>query len=205
MIELYAAPTSNGLRAKIMLDECGLDYTLHRVDLRAREHKTPDFLKMNPFGLTPVMIDADGPGGQPITMAQSAAILLYLAEKTGKFFPADPAARAPLLAPLMSVISDVGPSHGALNHANRMDPPDPAAKAFFAERYKRHLVVWDAHFANHEWCGGGDVSIIDFAMFGVQARTDTNYPECVEGLSNLARWFAAMKARPGVRKGMDFG
>jgi GST-like protein len=205
MIHLYAAPTSNGLRAKIMLDECGLDYELHRVDLRAREHKTPEFLKMNPFGLTPVMIDEDGPGGKPITMAQSAAILLYLADKTGKYFPADPAARAPLLAPLMSVVSDVGPGHGALNHPNRMDPPDEAAKAFFARRYRNHLVVWDGHLADHAWCTGDAFTIVDIAMFGVQARTATNYPECCEGLDNLARWYADMYARPGVQKGIDFG
>ncbi|CAN0531767.1 unnamed protein product, partial [Laminaria digitata] len=90
MIDLYAAPTSNGLRAKIMLDETGLDYKLHPVDLGARDNQTPDYLKLNPMGLIPTIVDPDGPGstdGQPFTLTQSMAILAYLAGKSGKFLP----------------------------------------------------------------------------------------------------------------------
>ena len=94
MIDLYAAGTSNGMRARIALEECGLPYKLNFVDLAKGEHKTPQFLAMNPNGQIPVIVDHEGPGGKPLTLSQSTAILLYCAEKSGKFLPKDPAARA---------------------------------------------------------------------------------------------------------------
>ena len=94
MIDLYAAGTSNGMRARIALEECGLPYTLNFIDLAKGENKTPQFLAMNPNGQIPVIVDHDGPGGKPVTLSQSTAILLYCAEKSGKFLPKDPAARA---------------------------------------------------------------------------------------------------------------
>ena len=93
MIDLYAAGTSNGMRARMALEECGLPYTFHRIDLTKGEHKTPQFLAMNPFGQIPVLVDSDGPGGKPVTLHQSTAILLYAAEKSGKHLPKDLAAR----------------------------------------------------------------------------------------------------------------
>ena len=95
MIDLYAAGTSNGMRARIALEECGLPYKLLPIDLAKGEHKTPQFLAMNPNGQIPVIVDHDGPGGKPLTLSQSTAILLYCAEKSGKFLPKDPAAHAP--------------------------------------------------------------------------------------------------------------
>jgi glutathione S-transferase len=93
MIDLYAAGTSNGMRARIALEECGLAYTFHPIALDKGEHKTPQFLAMNPNGQIPVIVDRDGPGGKPLTLSQSTAILMYCAEKSGKFMPKDPAAR----------------------------------------------------------------------------------------------------------------
>ena len=93
MIDLYATPTTNGLRVKIILEECGLDYTLNRVNMAEKEHKTPEFLKLNPLGQTPVIVDHDAPGG-PLTMCQSMAIMFYCCEKSGKFLPSDPRKRA---------------------------------------------------------------------------------------------------------------
>lgn len=92
MIEFHGAPTTNRIRVKVMLDESGLDYRLHKVDMRAREHKSPEFLALNPMGQTPVIVDHDAAGGR-LAMGQSIAILFYLAEKSGRFLPADPAAR----------------------------------------------------------------------------------------------------------------
>src|SRR5690349_4379298 len=109
MIDLYAAGTSNGMRARIALEECGLPYTLHKIDLTKGEHKTPSFLAMNPNGQIPVIVDKDGPGGKPLTLSQSTAILLYAAEKSGKFMPKDPAVRAAALQALMNASTDVTP------------------------------------------------------------------------------------------------
>ncbi len=110
MIDLYAAPTTNGLRAKIAMDECGLDYTLRKVNMREKEHKTSEFLAMNPMGMTPVIVDHDGPGGTTVTMAQSIAILFYAAEKSGRFLPTDPVARANCWDPMMNTATDIGPT-----------------------------------------------------------------------------------------------
>src|SRR5205809_8000992 len=93
MIDLYAAGTSNGMRARIGLEECGLAYNFHPLDLGKGEQKSPSFLAMNPNGQIPVIVDSDGPGGKPVTVSQSVAVLLYCAEKSGKFLPKDPAAR----------------------------------------------------------------------------------------------------------------
>ena len=98
MIDLYAAGTSNGMRARIALEECGLTYNFHPIDLDKGENKTPQFLAMNPIGQIPVIVDNEGPGGKPVTMSQSSAILMYCAEKSGKFLPKDPADRPAFLA-----------------------------------------------------------------------------------------------------------
>ena len=127
MIDLYAAPTSNGLRAKVMLEESGLPYALHLVDMANGEHKKPDFLAMNPDGLIPVMVDEDGPGGKPITMPQSTAIQIYVAEKIGKFIPTDPAKRAAFWPILMNAATDVGPALSAVFAiARSSDPHGPS-------------------------------------------------------------------------------
>ena len=114
MIDLYAAGTSNGMRARIALEECGLPYKLNFIDLAKGEHKTPQFLAMNPNGQIPVIVDHEGPGGLSVTLSQSTAILLYCSEKSGKFMPKDPAARPAVLQALMSASTDVTPVFGAL-------------------------------------------------------------------------------------------
>src|SRR2546430_17733481 len=114
MIDLYAAGTSNGMRARIAVEECGLAYQLHPIDLQKGEHKSPGFLAMNPMGQIPVLIDSEGPGGKPLTLSQSTAILLYCAEKSGKFLPRDPAARAATLQGLISASTVITPMFGAL-------------------------------------------------------------------------------------------
>ena len=107
MIDLYAAGTSNGMRARIGLEECGLAYNLHPIDLTKGEQKSPSFLAMNPNGQIPVIVDSDGPGGKPVTLSQSVAVLMYCAEKSGKFLPKDPAARPAFWQALASAASDM--------------------------------------------------------------------------------------------------
>lgn len=205
MIDLYAAPTSNGVRAKIMLDECGLDYRLHKVDLRAGEHRTAAFKAMNPFAMTPVIVDDDGPGGAGVEMAQSVAILIYLAEKSDRFLPRDSTVRVTFWDALMSAATDIGPTYGALAFIGRMaEPHDPTRQAFMG-RLRDYLAVWDGKLQEAEFCAGNEITIADFALFGIQVRTETTFPQACEGLSSLARWSGAMKARPGVQKGLDFG
>src|SRR5512132_1514289 len=123
MIDLYAAATSNGTRARIALEECGLAYKLHPVDLAKGEQKSAAFLAMNPNGQIPVIVDHDGPGGKPVTLSQSTAILLYCAEKSGKFLPQDPAARPAVLQALMNASTDVTPIFGALFGVVRSKEP----------------------------------------------------------------------------------
>src|SRR5689334_11046177 len=139
MIDLYAAGTSNGMRARIALEECELPYRLHPVNLDKGEHKTPQFLAMNPNGQIPVMVDPEGPGGKPITVAQSTAILLYCAEKAGKFRTRDPA----VTQALMSASTDITPTLGALFAVIRSKDPHKPTAEMFSSRLRGYFKVWD--------------------------------------------------------------
>ena len=129
MIDLYAAGTSNGMRARIALEECGLKYNWHPIDLTKGEHKTPQYLAMNPMGQIPVLIDNEGPGGSKITLAQSSAIMMYCAEKAGKFIPKDPAKKAAMLEAYMSASTDITPMFGSVNACVRNPNPEPYKQA----------------------------------------------------------------------------
>src|SRR5260221_4733668 len=129
MIDLYAAGTSNGMRARIALEECGLAYKLHPIDLTKGEHKTPQYLALNPMGQIPVIVDNEGPGGKKITLSQSSAIMVYCAEKAGKFIPKDPAKKAAMLEAYMSASTDITPGFGSVNACVRAKDPAPYAVA----------------------------------------------------------------------------
>ena len=204
MIDLYAAPTTNGQRAKIMLDETGLDYTLHRVNMQAREHKTPEFLAMNPMGQTPLIVDHDGPGGKAITIPQSIAILFYLAEKSGKFLPQDPVARAAFWDPMMNSATDIGPTYGAVAFISRWSEENPAANENFQQRFREYCAVWDVKLANQRYIAGDEVTIADFSFFGIFHRAKSNYAAMATGFTNLDCWHDEIHARPGVQKGLNF-
>jgi GST-like protein len=143
MIDLYAAGTSNGMRARIALEECGLAYQLHPVNLDKGENRTPQFLAMNPMGQIPVIVDREGPGGKPVTLSQSSAILLYAAEKSGKFLPRDPAARPAMLQALMSASTDVTPTFGALTACVKAKEPHGPTAEIFKGRLKGIFKIWD--------------------------------------------------------------
>ena len=204
MIHLYAAPTTNGIRAKVTLDECGVDYELHRVDMKAREHKTPEYLAMNPMGMTPVIVDEDGPGNEKITVPQSIAIMFYLAEKAGKFIPTDPVARAAFWDPMMNATTDVGPTYGAISFIGRMAEPHEPTRQNFIGRLRENYQVWDGFLSDRRYCTGDEITICDFALFGIHARTTVLIPEALEKSPNLARWAAMMNDRPAVQKGLNF-
>jgi GSH-dependent disulfide-bond oxidoreductase len=139
VIDLYAAGTSNGMRAKIMLEECGVPYTLHPIDLMKGDQKKPEFLARNPWGQIPVIVDSEGPGGKPMTLSQSVGIMLYLAEKTGKFIPQDSAKRAAFWQALMNAASDMGPTLGSIFTIVRSKEPHKPSQQIFEDRWKGYM------------------------------------------------------------------
>ncbi|MEK9683392.1 MAG: glutathione S-transferase family protein [Rhodospirillaceae bacterium] len=204
MIDLYAAPTTNGLRVKITLDECGLDYNLHRVNMAEKEHKSEAFLKLNPLGQTPVIIDQDAPGG-PLTMCQSMAIMFYVCEKAGKFIPTDPAQRASFWEPAMHAATEIGPGYGAIPFITRWEKENQHAKDMFQSRYRLHMEHTDKILSRQKYYAGDEVTLADFAAFGIITRGKSTFPEMSEGYTNIDRWHDELAARPGVQKGLDFG
>lgn len=204
MIDLYAAGTSNGMRARIALEECGLPYTLHPIALEKGEHKTAAFLAMNPNGQIPVIVDRDGPGGKPLTLSQSTAILIYCAEKSGKFMPKEPAARAAMLQALMSASTDVTPIFGAHFAVTRAKEPHAPSAQLFKDRLRGFFKVWDDLLGARKYCAGDEVTIADFSLYAGYARLKGTVPDVVDGLPNVARWAQAMGARPAIQRALKF-
>ena len=204
MIDLYAAGTSNGMRARIALEECGLKYNWHPIDLAKGEHKTPQFLALNPNGQIPVIVDNEGPGGKKVTLSQSSAILMYCAEKSGKLIPKDPAKRAAMLEAYMSASTDITPMFGTVNACVRAKEPAPYAAAadMFKGRLKSYFKVWDDKLAKHKYAAGDEVTIADLSLYAGYWRTKGAFPELVGGMANLERWAAEINARPGVQRAL---
>lgn len=199
MIDLYMWGTGNGLRASIALAESGLEYKIHKVDLTKGEQKKPEYLKINPAGAIPALADSDGPGGKPVTMAQSGAILLYAAEKSGRMLPNDPLRRVAALHWLMQGCSDVAVTSGAIFALeNFVSEKVQSNTDFFKTRltgYFRHV---DARLAGREFLAD-EFSVADVALYPVASTRKA----LAEGLPNLNAWLARVGARPGVQKGMS--
>ena len=204
MIDLYAAGTANGMRARIALEECGLAYTFHPVDLSKGEQKTPSFLTMNPNGQIPVIVDSDGPGGNPVTVSQSVAVLLYCAEKSGKFLPKDPATRPAFWQALMSAASDMSTMVTAILVLSRSKEQHGPSIEVFKSMWKNYLKVWDARLGKQRYAAGSEVTIADFALYGAIGRMKNVQPALIEGFSNVARWLDEMSARPAIQRAMKF-
>jgi len=198
MIDLYMWATGNGLRASIALAESGLDYKVHKVDLTKGEQKTPEYLKINPAGAIPALVDGDGPGGKPVTMAQSGAILLYAAEKCGRMLPKDPIRRIAALHWMMQGCSDVAVTSGTLFALeNFVAEKVPSNADFFKTRlagYFRHV---DARLAGREFLAY-EFSVADVALYPVVNARKAMIGE----MANLNAWRERMAARAGVQKGM---
>ena len=204
MIDLYAAGTSNGMRARIALEECGLPYKLNFIDLAKGEHKTPQFLAMNPNGQIPVIVDHEGPGGLKVTLSQSTAILLYCAEKSGKFLPKDPAARPAVLQALMNASTDVTPVFGALTAMANAKPPHEASVQSFKDRLRGLFKVWDEQLGKRKYAAGDEITVADLSLYAGYWRTKGAQPALVEGFPNLDRWAAGMAARPAIQRAVKF-
>ena len=200
MIDLYAANSSNSQRAAIMLEECALPYLVHRVDLAGGEQRGDAFLALNPAGAVPVIVDPAGPSG-PLTLAQSGAILLYLAMKTGRFFPKDPALRALAFQWFMFATTDFS-NMSTMIYLNSAVVPErsPANVGFFEDRLARYFVVANAQLDRHLYLAD-ELSIADFALYPV-VRVRYGLVERAGNLAHLVRWADELAARPGVARGM---
>jgi GST-like protein len=201
MIDLYLAGTANGFRASVALEEAGLPYHIHKIDLAKGESHTPEFLKLNPAGLIPVIVDHDGPGGKPLTLAQSGAIILYAADKSGRFLPKDTVRRAMAFQWFTQGLSDVAATSGALFRMENSVPEKNAANTeYFKKRLLGFFSVCDAHLARHEYLAG-EFSVAELMLYPNFALRKPMLDQA-GGLANLQRWGAAVGARPGMQKGM---
>ena len=204
MIDLYAAPTSNGLRAKIILDECGLNYTLHSVDLAGGANLSEDYLAKNPMGLIPTIVDPEGPDGKPITLSQSMTILAYIATKSGMFLPDHLLKETFFWRDLMNIATDMTGVLMAILTIGRMKTPHQPTIDEFGARFNRYLSVWDGQMADREYASANEVTIADFAFYPVIYRAKAVTPQYTVGCDNIDRWYAIIGERPGVKKGLDF-
>ena len=201
MIDLYFAPTGNGLRATVALEEAGLPYNLHRLNLYKGEQNSPEFRKINPAGLIPAMVDSDGPGGKPFALSQSGAIVMYCAEKTGKFLPEDAQARALAMQWFLQAASDIS---GASMTVFRLENTAPEKTIPNVDYFKKRLL--DAFLACDQALDGkdflaGEISVADLMLYPSFALRRTAM-EQAGGYDNLCRWGDAMAARPAVERGM---
>lgn len=202
MIDLYSWKTSNGKKASIMLEECSLDYNIHPINIGQDDQFTPEFLAINPNGKIPAIIDQDGPGGQPYTVFESGAILMYLAEKTGKFMPTEMAPRYEVIQWLMFQMGGIGPIFGQVHHFKRAakEVVPYAINRYYTE-CRRLYGVLDNRLAGREYLAG-DLSIADFATLPWVFRFDWQEVDLAD-FPNVQRWYDSLMARPALARGMD--
>ncbi|WP_426748150.1 glutathione S-transferase N-terminal domain-containing protein [Myxococcus faecalis] len=202
MIDLYTFATPNGRKVSIALEELGLPYTAKSVDISKGEQFKPEFLAINPNNKIPAIVDAQGPGGQPITVFESGAILLYLAEKTGKLMPSDLRGKAQVTQWLMFQMGGVGPMFGQLNHFARFHSSKiPYAIDRYTQESKRLLKVLDGQLGKGDYVAGA-YSIADIALYPWVAGSQSYFPELFAGLTRVPQWLARMGSRPAVQRGM---
>ncbi|MDH5540354.1 MAG: glutathione S-transferase N-terminal domain-containing protein [Rhizobacter sp.] len=200
-IQLYAFDTPNGRKISVALEEMGMPYEVHVVDITKNEQFEPAFLKISPNNKIPAIVDPDGPGGRPISVFESGAILIYLGQKTGKFWPKDPAAQVAVLEWLMFQMGGFGPMPGQVHHFIALDSETDKAyglKRFMAET-RRLYGVMDRRLAEHEYFAG-EISIADFAIVGWAWRHERHKVDLAD-FPNVQRWYRAMMARPGTARG----
>lgn len=198
MIDLYTAPTPNGWKASVTLEELGLPYEVHAVNIMAGEQKTPEFLAINPNGRIPAIVDR---GEDDFAVFESGALMIYLAEKAGSLLPAERKARSRVIQWLMFQMGGVGPMMGQANVFHRYMPEKiPVAINRYQTESKRLLTVLDTRLAGAEFLAG-DYSIADIANF-CWARTHSWSGVAIDDLPNLTRWLAAIEARPAVQRGL---
>jgi GST-like protein len=200
MIRLYTWGTPNGKKVSIMLEEVELPYEVHPINIGQGDQLKPEYLAINPNNKIPAIIDADGPGGKPLKLFESGAILMYLAEKTGKFLPQDPAKRYAVIQWLMFQMGGVGPMFGQANYFYRMQEKVPAAIERFYKEAVRLYRVLDGELAQREFLAA-EYSIADIATYPWVGRHDGHNVK-LEEFPNVKRWFDAISERPAIKRGM---
>jgi GST-like protein len=203
-LQLYSLPTPNGVKVSIMLEEIGLPYEPHRVDFDKNEQKTPEFLSLNPNGKIPAIIDPDGPGGKPLGLFESGAILQYLGEKTGKLLPADAARRYETLQWVYFQMAFVGPMFGQVGYFHKFAGREIADKRpleHYVAESKRLLSVIDDRLAGRQWIMGDDYTIADISILGWVRNLSasmghaTSWRSIPSATSRLG-WSAALRGPP---------
>ena len=203
MIEVYSWATPNGHKVHVMLEECGLPYRVHAVDIGAGEQFDPAFLAISPNNKIPAIVDPDGPEGQPISLFESGAILLYLAGKTGKFLPEGVPAKYEVLQWLMFQMGGVGPMLGQTHHFRVYAPERiPYAIDRYTNEAKRLYGVMDKRLARSKYLGGPEYSIADIAVFP-WLRSWKNQGIDWNDYPNLKGWFDEIAGRPAVKRGVE--
>jgi GSH-dependent disulfide-bond oxidoreductase len=203
MIDIYSWPTPNGHKVHIMLEETGLPYRVHGINIRAGDQFKPEFLEISPNNRIPAIVDHDGPNGKPISLFESGAILIYLAGKTGKFLPLDLHQRYAALQWLMWQMGGIGPMFGQANHFRAYSVEKIA---YAVERYtneaNRLTSVMDKRLAAARYLAGDEYSVADIAVFPWMRNADkrgVNMPE----YPHVERWFNAINARPAVERALQ--
>lgn len=201
MIHLYTWGTPNGRKVSIMLEEIELPYEVHAIDLSRGEQLKPAYLEINPNNKIPAIVDTEGPGGAPIKLFESGAILMYLAEKTGKLWPQDMRRRYEVMQWLMFQMGGVGPMFGQANYFIRMQEQVPQAIERFRKEALRLYGVLDRELGTRQFLAG-EYSIADIATYPWVGRHDVHHVK-LEEFSNVKRWFDTISARPAVKRGME--
>jgi GST-like protein len=201
MIDLYTWSTPNGRKVSIMLEEVGLPYRLHPVDITQGEQHRPEFVAISPNAKIPAIVDAEGPDGQPMALFESGAILIYLAEKTGKFLSAEARTRYVTLQWLMFQMGGIGPMFGQAHHFLKFAPePVPYGIERYGKEARRLYGVLDARLSEVSYLAG-EYSIADIATYPWVARHEWQGVELAD-FPNVKAWFDRIGARPAVQKGM---
>lgn len=209
-IQLYSFSTANGVKASIVLEELGLPYEPHLINIITSETRSEEYLSLNPAGKIPAIIDPDGPGGKPLALFESGAILLYLAEKSGRLLPADPARRYEAIQWVFFQMAAIGPTFGQLGFFHKFagrEIEDKRPLKRFADETRRLLGVLEGRLEGREWIMGEDYSIADIAMFGwvraINAFYDAGALVEYDRLRNVPRWLEHGLARPAVQRGLN--
>jgi GST-like protein len=206
VIELYTAGTANGQKVSIMLEECGLPYNPHLINFAAGEHLSPPFIHLNPAGKVPAIIDPEGPGGEPFTLSQTVAIVLYLAEKTGKFLRADIWERAEAYRYLSLVASDVGGAfNGVFVFSHVMPQPTSDVLDYYRAQAARNVRVLDKRLGESAFLAGETYTVADILAYPVAASSVKALAEGLDPYPNMRRWAEEIGARPAVQRGMLVG
>jgi len=201
MIQLYTWGTPNGKKASIMLEEIGMPYEVHPINIGQRDQFKSEYLAINPNNKIPSIIDPDGPGGKPFTLFESGAILMYLAEKSGKLWPADLRQRYTVIQWLMFQMGGVGPMFGQANYFYRLEEKIPFAIERFHKEALRLYGVLEKALGKNEFLSG-EYSIADIATYPWVWRHEMHHVR-LEDFPSVKRWYASISDRPAVKRGME--